>query len=196
MMNKLKNKAGFTLIELLLAMMIMVFLVVGIGVGMDAGSRIYREATFETDSAALAGILNTSLGDILRYSTDIKENPGFFNDKEGNNLSKDQVGFVFTSKEYGVQDAYFYTPILADGTSMGYLQLKNLYNPHVIDLVNEGAYPDLAVSNFKITYVAPGTDGGGNPGRGGYFNISYTIYSSSNTEHAREVKTVVRLVNQ
>lgn len=194
-MNKLKNKAGFTLMELLVALMIMVFLVIGIGVGMDAGGRIYREATFESDSASLAGILNTSLGDILRYGTDIKANPDYFQDSEGNMLSKDQVGFVFTSLEYGIQDAYFYTPVLEGGASMGVLQLKNLYNPRVIELVNSGAYPDLVVSNFRITYVAPGSNSDGDPGRGGYFNVSYTIYSDSNTANSREVNTVVRLIN-
>lgn len=195
-MNKLKNKAGFTLMEMLVAIMILVFLVIGIGVGMDAGSRIYREATFETDSASLAGILNTNLGDILRYSTNIKVNPDYFQGADGTNLSKDEVGFVFTSWEYGVEDAYFYTPVLQGGTSMGVLQLKNLNDIQVIELVNKGAYPDLAVSNFELTYVAPGTNSEGGAGRGGYFNVSYTIYSESNTAHARNVETVVRLVNE
>lgn len=195
-MNKRNNKAGFTLMELLVALMIMVFLVIGIGVGMDAGGRIYQEATFETDSASLAGILNTHLGDILRYCTDIKENPGYFQDPDGNNLDKAQLGFVFTSLEYGIQDAYFHTPVLQDGSSKGYLQLKNLYNRHVVDLVNEGAYPDLVVSNFRITYVAPGKNSEGGSGRGGYFNISYTIYSNTNTEYSRQVETVVRLINE
>ena len=189
-MKKLKNKAGFTLMELLLAMMIMVLLIGGIGVGMDAGTRIYREATFESDSAALAGILNTNIGDILRYSTDVRTNPGTFQDSEGNYLNASQLAFVFTSLEYGVQDGYFYIP------ASGYLQLKNLYNPYAIDLVNIGAYPDLTVSDFRITYAPAGSQMDGSAGRGGYFNISYTIHSNSNTAHTRQVETVVRLINE
>lgn len=195
-MKKLKSKLGFTLMELMVALLILVLLVMGIGVGMDAGLQIYREAIFESDSATMADIVNTNLGDILRYSQDIRENTDSFSDTEGNTLSPDQVGFVFTNLEYGIQDAYFYTPVLPGGASMGVLQMKNLKNAKVVELVNTGAYPNLVISNFHITYVAPGAYVEGNPVRGGYFNVSYTIYSELDDSLSREVTCVVRLLNQ
>lgn len=193
-MTKQKKNAGFTLIEMLVALLIMVFLVLGMGVGMDAGSRIYRDANFESDSATLAGILNTSLGDILRYSINVKETdpvPAGTDEETAAQIAEDDVDFVFTSLDYGIQDAYFYTPIGDDGTVKGVLQMKNLRNNKVVELVNSGAYPELVVSNFSITYsprVAPGVEGG-------YFEISYIISSASDSEKTREVSTIVRLMN-
>jgi len=194
-MKKMRSKAGFTLMELLVSLLILVMLVMGIGVGMDAGMRIYQEATFEADSATLAGILNTNLGDILRYSQNVRENDDTFRDAEGNILRKSEVGFVFTNLEYGIQDAYFHTPVLDDNSSMGVLQMKNLKNLSVVELVNAGAYPNLVISNFRITYVAPGATVGGEVVRGGYFNITYTIFNETNTDLSRDVAYIVRMIN-
>lgn len=203
-MKKLRNKSGFTLVEMLAVVLILVILTMGIGKTMDAGMQIYRDATFESDSGSLAGILNTSLGDILRYSTEIRVNEGTaadptkgFQDSSGTYLIKDDVGFVFTNYEYGIRDAYFYTQVLADNTSKGVLQMRNLKNADIVELVNTGAYPNLAVTNFVITYVPEGTvDNNGNTLRGGYFEVSYRIISDSNDQLKREVKTVIRLMNQ
>jgi len=194
-MSKLKNKAGLTLIEMMVALLIMVFLVLGMGVGMDSGSRVYQSAIFEADSAALADTLNTSLGDILRYSCEIRKNEGVFENFSGDHIVAEDVGFVFTNYEYGIQDAYFHTPVFADGTSKGVLQLKNLKNAEVVELLNAGAYPELVVSNFKITYVAEGTNSEGAQGRGGYFDVSYTIYRVGDESKSREVSCVIRLMN-
>ena len=190
-MNKIRNKTGMTLMEMMTALLIMVLLVMGIGVGMDSGSRIYREAVFESDSAMLAGTLNTSLGDILRHSCEIRENEGVFETFSGDYLLKEDVGFVFTNYEYGIQDAYFYTPIYEDGTSKGVLQMKNLRNAEVTELLNKGAYPQLAVSNFEITYVIEDE-----AGREGYFDISYTIHSTADDGKMRDVECVIRKMNK
>ena len=195
-MKKLTNKAGLTLIEMMVALLIMVFLVLGMGVGMDAGSRIYQDAVFESDSATLASTLNTSLGDILRYSREIRENDGVLENYNGDYIVEEDVGFVFTNYEYGIQDAYFYTPIYEDGTSKGVLQMKNLKNAEVVELINAGTYPNLVVSNFEITYVAAGSNSEGAAGRGGYFDISYTIYSVKDESKSREVECVIRLMNE
>ena len=195
-MKKLTNKAGLTLIEMMVALLIMVFLVLGMGVGMDAGSRIYQDAVFESDSATLASTLNTSLGDILRYSREICENDGVLENYNGDYIVEEDVGFVFTNYEYGIQDAYFYTPIYEDGTSKGVLQMKNLKNAEVVELINAGTYPNLVVSNFEITYVAAGSNSEGAAGRGGYFDISYTIYSVKDESKSREVECVIRLMNE
>lgn len=195
-MNRKKSKAGFSLIEMLMALMILVFIVIGMGVGMNAGTRIYQEAIFESDSASLAGILNTNLGDILRYSRNITPNPGTLEDSSGSFISAEDVEFVFTNYEYGIQNAYFYTPLYADGTSKGVLQMKNLQNDQIVELVNSGAYPDLLISDFEISYVAPGSAAAdGSTLRGGYFNISYRIYSENNGDLSRNVECVVRMMN-
>lgn len=188
-MKKLRSNAGFTLIEMLAALMILVFLVIGMGVSMDAGSRIYREATFESDSATMAGILNTNLGDILRYSQDVRINDGAMEDSEGTYHSAEKVPFVFTNLEYGIQDAYF--DIVTTADSDGVLQMKSLKNTKSMDLVNTGAYPDLKISDFEIAYTSASA-----ALRGGYFTVSYTINSNHNEELSRDVTSVIRLMNQ
>ncbi len=199
-MKKLRSKAGFTLIEMMAVVLILVVLMMGIGKTMDAGMQIYRDATFEADSAALAGILNTSIGDILRYSQDILENTGTFEDASGDLIVKERVAFVFTNLEYGIQDAYFYTPIQEGGVSRGVLQMKNLRNADIVELVNTGAYPDLVISNFKITYVAKGAtvlnaSGASIESRGDYFHVTYEIFSESNDQLKRNVETIIRRLN-
>ena len=67
-MKKLASKSGLTLIEMLVTILILVFLVLGIGTCMDSALNIYDEAKFESNSASMANIVNTSLADILRYS--------------------------------------------------------------------------------------------------------------------------------
>lgn len=187
-MKKLKNNAGFSLIELLCALLILVILVMAIGAGMDTGTKLYFDATFEAESATLAGILNTSIGDILRFSTVVKSDK-VRNPPEG--FDTEAVDYVFTSHDYGIRHAYFYTPIAADGTETGVLQLKNMSDDKVVELVNTGAYPDLAIQGFECEYtprVAPGIEGG-------YFTVTYKIVSETIPDKTREVEMIVRLMN-
>ena len=194
-MKKLKTNGGFTLIEMLAALLILVLLVVGMGYAMESASRVYEASTFEAQSGSLSGILNTALGDVLRYSYVVNENPGTVEDSAGNHISKANVGFFFTSLDYGIRDGYFYTPKQPDGTYQGVLQMKNLHDSNVVELVNSGAYPNMAVSNFKITYVAPGASVGGETVRGGYFDISYTIFDRYHDSRSRNVSCIVRRMN-
>ena len=187
-MKKLKNNAGFSLIELLCALLILVILVMAIGVGMDTGTKLYFDATFEAESATLAGILNTSIGDILRFSS-VTKTEDITNVPEG--FDRAEVPYVFTSVDYGIQHAYFYTPVYEDGTSKGVLQMKNLKNDKVVELVNTGAYPDLVIYDFEFPFEPRK-----NPGiEGGYFTVSYKIASKSDPTKIREVEMIVRLMN-
>lgn len=194
-MKKTRANSGFSLIEMMCALLILVLLTMGITTSVNAGVNIYRDATFEAESATLSGILNTSLGDILRYSFDIR----LMSDDEllekGYDAGIPQIGdnskrWVFTSMDYGIQDAYFYIPPHISGGNKGPVQLKNLKNANVVELVNTGAYPDLVVKDFTIFYrerEAPGVDGG-------YFEISYTI-ASTTMDKTRKVETIVRVMN-
>ena len=195
-MKKLKKKGGFSLIEMMCALLILVLLIMAIDVGFKAGGTIYQEATFEAESATLAGILNTALGDILRYSIDVRETTATEREKYGNDVGIPEAGgtgkyYVFTSLDYGIQDAYFHVPFHESGRNMGALQMKNTRNPNVVELVNTGAYPDLVISDFTITYsprIAPGVEGG-------YFEISYKITSELDSSRTRMVNTIVRVMN-
>lgn len=193
-MNKLKNKSGFTLIEMLLSIMILVFLVIGMGAGTDSGMRVYSQSIFESQSSSLAGILNTAIGDILRYSEDVQKNPGTFKDYDENLLAKEDVDFVFTSYDYGVRNAYF-AKILSEENNKGVVQMRNLDDNSIVDLVNTGAYPSLRISDLKITYFPPKTPDADGSGRGGYFDVHYLITDATNSGKKREVNTSVRLMN-
>ena len=194
---KARAKRGFSLLEMMVALAILVFIVLGIGVGMDAGIDIYKEAIFEADSASMAGIVNSNLGDILRYSTRVTVNDGSnLLDASGVKIPKESLGFVFTSADYGIKDAYFYTPEQGD-TTKGVLRLTNLKEDKDMELVNTGAYPDLYIANFRITYYELGTTSvtNGGLGRGGYFEVTYDIFSTKDETMTRSVSTVVRLMN-
>ena len=195
---KKRAKRGFSLLEMMVALAILIFIVIGIGVGMDAGIDIYKEAIFEADSASMAGIVNSNLGDILRYSTRVTVNKGDnLTDASGSDVRVEDVQFVFTSVDYGIKDAYFYTPVLPDGTTKGVLRLTNLKKDKDMELVNSGAYPDLDIANFKITYYEPGKTSiaNGGSGRGGYFEVTYDVISTKDLSMKRSVSTVIRLMN-
>lgn len=195
-MNKNRKNGGFTLIEMLCALLILVFLVIGMGTGMNAGARIYRDATFEAESATLQGIVNTSLGDILRYSINIRPVTAAEKQEKGSDIGIPQatdpsIRYVFTSLDYGIQDAYFYIPPHVSGGNKGPVQMKNLRNAIPVELVNTGAYPDLVISEFEISYsprIAPGIEGG-------YFEITYKISSETDSTKTRSVETIVRVLN-
>ena len=207
-MKKLTKKGGFSLIEMMCALLIMVLLIMAFDVGLKAGGTIYQDATFEAESGTLAGILNTSLGDILRYSIDVRETTATEREKYGNDVgiphaSDSTKHYVFTSLDYGIQDAYFYLPPHESGTDMGPVQMKNTRNPNVVELVNTGAYPNLVVSDFHITYSPRETEENEDLNnvndidvvQGGYFEISYQIISELDSSKTRMVETIVRVMN-
>lgn len=200
-MKKMRNNAGFSLLEMLVAIAILVILVVAIGTSMEAGTRIYKDATFESESGTLAGILNTSMGDILRYSINVRDEEYLLSRNADFEVPADAVCyknkkendqfFVFTSIDYGIQDAYFYLKPHSSGKNMSVLYMNNLRNGRTTELVNTGAYPDLLVSDLNLVYQ-PRL---GNGVEGGYFDIEYKIKSASDPNKIRDVHTIVRLMN-
>lgn len=175
-MKQKKLKGGYTLIESIATLLILVFLVVGMGPGMQAASQIYREATFETDTAILADVINTSVGDVLRYADRID-----LTTREGEPLPVG-IPFVFTSFDYRIQDGFF---ALSDsGAESGTLQMLNLRNSSAVDLVNLGVYPNLKLENFSIEY-----DGDA------LFFVKYRISATESDTPYKDVEFVVRLMN-
>lgn len=192
-MKKCNRKAGFTLVEMLVSLLILVLLVVGMGSGLSAATRVYRDSIFESNSAALESTLNDTLGDVLRYSEElvtVTANGHPFVNAGGQQLPTGNdagaVNFVFSNAEYGVQQAYFYTPVQDDGTVGGPLQMKTLNSSIPVDLINKGAYPALCVGDFVITYEE--TEG--------LFQISYTIFGAADTARTRQVQCTVRMLNK
>lgn len=178
-MKKLKRKSGLTLIEMIISILILVFMVIGIGPGMDTAAKIYRESTFDTDSAMLADVINNTMGDILRYAEDVDTK-----DLNGHDLPA-SIPFVFTSYDYRIQDGYFYVPT----EETGILQMKNLRNGSIVDLVNTGIYPDLQISDLQVALVEDDN----------YskilVTISYKISSISDPDRSRDIQSIVRLMN-
>lgn len=192
-MNRRNPKSGMTLMEMLASLLILTLLVTAMGTGMEAARKVYRDAVFESDSAALAAIVNTALRDVLGYAENIRVPEE--QDAAGNPVD-DGVGFVFTNTAYGLHDVYFQTRTRTDDTG-GILILRSLRfdeTSHSIQetpLVNQGAYPNLEITHFTVTYAEPGSEGK----RGGCFSITYTIRNTADPSQTRETETIVRLIN-
>ena len=174
MIKKLKNKAGMTLMEIMTAILIMVLLVVAMGTGMNSGMRIYQDSAFESSSAILADQVSTALGDILRYSNDIK--------------IEDSALISLTNTEYGAHNAAF---VIGTGDYAGILQLKSRKTGAVVNVVNPGSYSKLAIENFRITFNQGNADIIGSS----YFDVSYTIVSTVDSTKSKSVETVIRIMN-
>lgn len=160
-MEKLRSRAGFTLIETMITLLILVILVMGMDSGMQTAVRVYKEATFFADSHSLASMLDTSLGDVLRYSEKI------FPAEDLENQMGGEISCVFTNAEYGMKNAYIDWNL----NRRPCLWLRNTENSTSVDLLNGGAFPDMTVTEF--TYRFDGTK----------YVVNFTISSLDNTQH-------------
>jgi len=174
-MNK-RTKSGFTLIEMLVAIAVIVLLIIGIGAGVNAGLKAYKESIFESNCGTLSEILNTTIGDALRYSEDVS----------GENSS-----FTFTNYDYNVKACYFTIKDI-DNRSGGYVYMTNGVTGEKainVPIVNDGAYADdLMVTSLVIT--SHKSDNGGY-----YFDIAYTITSISDSNLSHDYTLRVRQAN-
>ena len=187
-MKKTKNTKGFTLIELLATPLILVLLMVAMGTGMSTAVKVYRESVYHSNSNALASMMNTTLEDMLRYSTQIitPETTGTNAGKfviGSNTFNADGIPFLFTNAEYSAQYAYVVLNEDADGNPV---QIRNLIGGRTRDVLNKGVYPSLTVTNLVITYTEATN----------LFDVSYTIESVDMDMEPISVSTVVRALNQ
>ena len=194
-MKKLKNNAGFSLIEMLLAIAVLVLLIVGMQSGLDAGVHAYGESMFESNSAALAGILNSAIGDVLRYAEDIVD---YDTVPEGAPAGADKVNFYFTNYEYGVRDAYLKLDTYDAGSENIIFKIAGWKEVYETSLVTTGAYPDLTVQpvddRTPLVRFVP-SDGDATNGPENYFNVKYKIVDMRDASRTKEVTATIRLMN-
>lgn len=155
-MKKLRSVKGFTLIEILVSMLILTFLVIGMGPGMKTALSVYQESTFQSSSTALIGTVNATLGDVLRYAEDV-------------GIVEDGNTFTFSNADYGMQNA---TLMLSESGDK-VIVVKD-HNGNELPLLPEGAYPNMEITDFSVVY------------RGGVFRILYSIQSTMDADLKRE----------
>lgn len=129
-MKKLRSGGGFTLIEVLVSMLILTFLVIGMGPGMKTAMTVYQESTFQSSSTALIGTMNATLGDVLRYAEDVE-------------VAADG-SFTFTNTDYGLQNATL-------NTKDNIITVID-HNGKEKPLLPEGSYPNMEITAFTAKY--------------------------------------------
>ena len=185
MRKKLSSKKGMTLFEMLATVIIIALLAAGMSTGMSAGMRVYASAEFDSSSSALAANINTTLTDILRYSS-----------KYTIPTKENSPAYLITNYEYGMEDCYIacyqfgseVTPDAGETIKVFYWRENEADARKPKPLVNTGSYGDLRVADFTI---APQSDSLGH-----YFEVSYRIISLVDSTASRDVKTIVRMMNQ
>lgn len=160
-MKKLRSAKGFTLIEILVSMLILTFLVIGMGPGMKTALTVYQESTFQSSSTALIGTVNATLGDVLRYAEDVRIVTPV---EEG-----EENTFTFSNADYGMQNA---TLMLSESGDK-VIVVKD-HNGNELPLLPEGAYPNMEITDFSAVYS------------GGVFRILYSIQSTLDVDLKRE----------
>lgn len=160
-MKKLKTSGGFTLMEVLVSMLILTFLVIGMGPGMKTAMTVYQESTFQSSSTALIGTMNATLGDVLRYAEDVEKG-----EKVSSEGESDKFAFTFTNTDYGLQNVSL---VGSNGTENGVFTRKEVKNSEPVykSLLPEGSYPNMKITAFSVTY--DGT---------GLFTVRYIIEST------------------
>lgn len=161
-----RNRKGFSLMEMLVTLLILVLLVMGMNSGLSAAVRVYDEAVFYSDSRTLAGMLDTTLSDLFRFSEQIKPVSAVSSEDLYDSMGR-KIDYVFTNAEYGMNDAYI--DWRADISPN--LQLRNLKNSNFYSLLNSGAFPGMSISSFSYTY---------DPGEAMY-TVQYVISSENGT---------------
>ncbi|MBR3290208.1 MAG: type II secretion system protein [Clostridia bacterium] len=143
--EKLNNRNGFTMVELMCAMMVMALLGMVVSVGISTAVRVQRESTFIAHSDVLTATLNTSMSDVLRYST--------VNTQKTE--ERDDGHIYFSNQEYLISDGYIFVD------ENGHVGVHmNDTDDTVRYFISKGAYTGLEVQpegsaeegGFSLTY--------------------------------------------
>lgn len=70
-LKKLKSKKGFTLVEMMACVLTMTMIGLICTLGLNMATRSYNESLFESGSQMLESMVDTSVGDVLRYSYNV-----------------------------------------------------------------------------------------------------------------------------
>lgn len=143
-MRKIKEKKGFTLVEMLACIVTLILIGLICSAGMNLATMSLRETTFESDSQMLESTLNTYLGDILRYATEIQ-------------VEADGSVKSFTNDTYYIDEGKFEIKLSGpENLQAGYLICTSqlaLEDTEGIMLINEGAYAgSLYIKDFVLYY--------------------------------------------
>lgn len=157
-MKKLKSKKGFTLIEMMACILTLVLIVLICTTGTNMAMKSYNESLFETNSQMLESTINTALGDVLRYAS---------------NVTESTVGGVttvkFTNTNYSLENGYIKIGMTEEDE--GYLKLvvNDSGSADEKYLISKKSYAEnLYILNFTLEYDATT----------GIFTGNYTIMST------------------
>lgn len=134
-MQRLKQKKGFTLVEMLVCILTLLMIMLICTTGMNMAFKSYHESLFESNSQMLESMLNTTLGDVLRYSENIVE-------------SNDSI--MFRNVDFGVEQGQ----IKLDEAGKGYLVLATSDAEETLLLSTKVYVDGLFVEDFRLDYDA------------------------------------------
>lgn len=136
-MKKRKNK-GFTVFEMMVCVATLVLVCLICTTGMNMALKSYNDSMFETQSQMLESMLNSSMGDVLRFSDNVSVISGIiifsnsaYNVVEGT-LRADAEGHVILQKNASETIPLVATTVYVD--EMYVSDMSFTYNPstHVI----------------------------------------------------------------
>ncbi len=130
---KNRRKKGFTFVETLVALMIVSMLSLVVMTGIRTAWNAHDNALFASESEILADTINTSLGDLFHYAS----------------YDKTEDGTVrFSSQEYGVLRG----TMVVDDKGRLYVMTTESETGSKLQLVNDGAYTNITIEEFKLDY--------------------------------------------
>lgn len=166
-MKKLRSSGGFTLMEVLASILILTFLIIGMGPGMKTALSVYRQSAFQSGSTALIGTLNATLEDVLHFAEDIEKSP-------------EDGSVTFTNLDYGLQRAHFLCWTATDTDAPTIITVHDSRGDR--PLLPAGSYPNMQLTAFALAY------------ENGVFTVSYTIQSTV-VDDSRDVTLTVAALN-
>lgn len=131
-LRKLTARKGFTLIEMMACVLTLIMITLICTTGLNMAMKSYNESVFESGSQMLESMISTSVGDVLRYSSDVKE---------------DVPGVVtFDNAAFGVDDGRFVLD------TDGHVLLEKNATQQVL-LIGTGVYIDsMYIADFTLDY--------------------------------------------
>ncbi|MBQ9041554.1 MAG: type II secretion system protein [Eggerthellaceae bacterium] len=139
--RKLRMQAGFTLVEMLAALLVLSLMTGLVASGVSAGTRMYQQERFESQAQVLAGTINSTLADPVRFMQ-----------KTGSTCTMSYEGNLISFPANG-------TPLQVDGDGHLYLQGSES-GSNQVKLLNAGIYDACKVESLDSQLKSePNADG-------------------------------------